>query len=494
MNGYVFGIDVGTSSTKAVVVDEDGRIVRSATREHVVDRPRVGHVEMPASVWWGEFVSLAEELTFGLSEPIRAVGVSGMGPCVVLTDADGVPQRPAILYGIDTRAQQQISGLSAELGENEILRRCGSVLTTQAVGPKLRWVAENEPEVWVRSSRIFMPSSWLVWKLTGAYWMDFHSASQCTPLFDTNDLTWYQPWADQIAPGIELPPLAWPGDLAGSMVGTIGGIPAGTSVIVGTIDAWTESISVGATQPGDLMLMYGTTMFMIATVDAPIHLASMWGTIGAFEGTRNLAGGLATSGAITSWLKDLFGDPGYPSLLAEADTSGAGANGLLMLPYFAGERTPIMDPNARGTIVGLTLSHTRGDLYRAALEATSLAVRHNVETMRAAGATIRRVVAVGGGTQGQLWTQIVSDVTGLSQVVPTVTVGASYGAAFLAASLFEKPSIEGWNPSMKVVNPDSAHREYYDRLYSLYRELYPGTQDINHALAAMQHDHNKETE
>ncbi|MCO8271700.1 FGGY-family carbohydrate kinase [Actinoplanes sp. TRM 88003] len=467
------GVDIGTSSSKGVLVDSDGVVVRQAVREHEVERPRPGYVEMDAAVWRNEFLSLAEELTTGVT--VKAVGVSGMGPCVLITDSKGTPRRKAILYGVDTRATAEIEALTEELGD-EILERCGSVLSTQAVGPKLLWLARHEQV----GEKLFMPASWLVHQLTGEYTLDYHSASQCTPLFDTHALDWYRPWAERIAPGLDLPPLAWPGDVAGVTRETIGGIPAGTPVITGTIDAWTEAVSVGAQNPGDLMLMYGTTMFLIATVDRPLTNPALWGTVGAFPGTRNLAGGMATSGAITAWLRDLSQAP-YDQLLQEAEESGPGARGLLMLPYFAGERTPVMDPDARGVIAGLTLDHTRGDLYRAALEATAFGVRHNVEALKEAG--IRRVVAVGGGTRGGLWTRIVSDVTGLAQVVPRVTTGAAYGAAFLAAG---DKDINAWNPPAEIVEPDPRHANDYDELYALYRDLYPATRSIAHTLATRQ--------
>ncbi|WP_433204780.1 FGGY-family carbohydrate kinase [Dactylosporangium sp. CS-047395] len=477
-----FGIDIGTSTTKAVLVDAHGTVVRSAVRPHAVQRPRPGHVEMDGAIWWDEFVSLAEELTAGVT--VAAVGVSGMGPCVLLTDAEDIPLRPAILYGVDTRATAEIAALTERLGGADAIRaRCGSALSSQAVGPKLAWVAGHEPALYARARRLFMPASWLQYKLTGSYVLDFHSASQCTPLFDTHALAWHEPWARLVAPGLELPALAWPGDVAGATTHAIGGIPAGTPVIAGTIDAWTEAVSVGAQRPGDLMLMYGTTMFLIATVEEALTSPVMWGTVGALPGTRNLAGGMATSGAVTAWLSELTG-AGYPELLAEAEASGPGARGLLMLPYLAGERTPIQDPDARGVIAGLTLSHTRGDLYRAALEATALGVRHNVEALRTAGADITRVVAVGGGTQGGLWTEIVSAVTGLAQVVPRVTVGASYGAAYLAACTFGAFDIERWNPAAHVVEPAPA--AVYEELYALYRDLYPATSTIVHTLAAHQ--------
>lgn len=486
----VLGIDIGTSSSKGVVTGFDGQIVRSATRNHDVERPAPGHVQISPDLWWEEFVAIATELTCPGDVDVVAVGVSGMGPCVLLTDADSRPLRPAILYGVDTRATEQIDKLNTELGAERILRRCGSALSSQAAGPKIAWVRDNEPELFAQARRLYMPASWLVFQLTGEYVLDYHSASQCTPMFDPADLTWYQPWIDLIAPALELPALAWAGSQAGVTSRAVAGIRPGVPVITGTIDAWAEAVSAGAHNVGDLMLMYGTTMFLINTVADRLTDESMWGTAGALEGTHSLAGGMATSGAITTWLRELTGAPDYHSLLAEAAASGPGAGGLLVLPYFAGERTPLLDPDARGVIAGLTLTHTRGDLYRAVLESVALGVRHNIDVLRATGAAIDRVVAVGGGTTGGLWTQIVSDVTGLAQVIPTNTIGASYGVALLAAQLIDDVHIDDWNPAAGFTVPDPNTRAGYDELYSLYLDLYPASRDIVHALANRAHRKN----
>jgi xylulokinase len=485
----VIGVDIGTSSSKGVLVDLDGRLLASSAVEHAVQRPGPGMFEMDGSVWWDEFVRLAQDLLAHRDVDVQAVGVSGMGPCVLLTDADGEPLRPAILYGVDTRSGRQIDRLNERYGADEILRRCGSALSSQAAGAKVAWVADEEPELFARARRLYMPSSYLAGRLTGAYVLDHHSASQCTPLYDTLDQSWYRPWADDIVGGIELPPLQWPGDAAGTVsadAAAATGLPAGIPVITGTIDAWSEALSVGAQGVGDLMLMYGTTMFLVHTVPEALTSPALWGTVGALPGTRNVAGGMATSGAITGWLRELFGSPDYAELVELAAQSGVGANGLLMLPYFAGERTPIMDPLARGVIAGLTLSHTRGDLYRAALEATGYAVRHNIEAIEAAGGDIRRIVAVGGGTQGGLWTQIVSDVTGRPQEIRAQSIGASYGAAFLAGRLVAAVSIDDWNPVQETVTPRPDAIGPYEELYRLYRDLYPRTADAVHALAERQ--------
>ncbi|MDR6867027.1 xylulokinase [Microbacterium resistens] len=498
------GVDIGTSSSKGVLVDESGAILAQAVRAHEVSRPHAGWVEMDAAVWWDEFVSISRDLLAagaavrsgeegdGIDEiDIVAVGVSGMGPCVLLADEDDAPVRPAILYGVDTRATAQIARMTEELGLEAITRVGGSVLTSQAAGAKIAWVREEEPQEWARARRLYMPASWLVRRLTGAYVLDHQSASQVSPLYDIEGECWHAAWWQRYASSVEQPALRWAGEIAGTVTAEASaatGIPVGTPVITGSVDAWTEAVSAGAHGLGDLMLMYGTTMFLVATVAETLRTPSMWTTAGAFAGTRSLAGGLATSGALTAWLRDLTATD-YPELLAEAEASGPGARGLLMLPYFAGERTPIQDPDARGVIAGLTLSHGRGDLYRAALEATALAVRHNVETMRAAGADIRRIVAVGGGTQGRLWMQVVSDATGLTQEVPETTIGASYGAAFLAAGAAatgRAPDIGDWNPVAERIVPDPEATARYDVIFDRYVRLYAGSKDVVHELAAEQ--------
>lgn len=484
----VIGVDIGTSSTKAVLVGLDGALLRSAVRAHRPDRPGPGRFEMDAALWWREFTGLTQELTAPRDVRIVAVGVSGMGPCVLLTDADDRPLRPAVLYGVDTRSGPQIARLERELGADAVMARCGSALSAQAAGPKIAWIADEEPELYARARRLYMPSSWLVRNLTGTYLLDHHSASQCTPLYDVGALGWYRPWAERVAPGIELPPLRWSGESAGTVTARAAaetGLPPGIPVTTGTVDAWAEAVSVGAQNPGDLMLMYGTTMFLIHTVPEPLTSPALWGTVGTEPGTRNLAGGMATSGAVTNWLSDLVGCD-HPALLEQAGAAGPGANGLVMLPYFAGERTPLMDPRARGVVAGLTLSHTRGDLYRAALEATAYGVRHNIEVVEGAGGGIERVVAVGGGTRGGLWTQVVSDVTGRAQEVRATSIGASYGGAFTAAGLVEPVSIDDWNPVAEVVAPRPAATGTYDELYALYRRLYDDTADVAHRLADMQ--------
>jgi len=336
-----------------------------------------------------------------------------------------------------------------------------------------------------------MAHSLVIERLTGEYVLDHHSASQCDPLYDMTAAAWATDWAADVVPGLDLPRLAWSNEIAGRVHGAgaaATGIPEGTPVVAGTIDAWAEALSAGVRDPGDTMLMYGTTMFMVEIARAFRPEASLWTTQGVFEGTCTYAAGLSTSGGLTVWLRDIVGRE-FEALIAEAALTPAGADGLVVLPFFGVARSPIFDPLARGGIFGLTLRHGRGHLYRGLLEGTAYEVRHNLEVMEAAGAAPEQLTAVGGGTKSGLWTQVVSDVTGLRQVIPAVTIGASYGDAMLAGDGVGLVAADArWNAPAETLTPDDRAGARYDELYRVYRSLYPATREQAHALARVQEE------
>ncbi|MEV6278774.1 FGGY-family carbohydrate kinase [Nocardia sp. NPDC051832] len=484
------GIDIGTSSAKGVLVRPDGSIVARAERAHSVSTPHPGWVEHDAEkIWWTEFVEITRELVAAAGGVrLGGLGVSGIGPCLLPADATGSPLRPAILYGVDTRATTEIAELKAEFGAEAVLQRAGSPLTTQAVGPKLRWLARHEPEVAARTELLLMASSFLVHRLTGRYVLDHQSASQCVPMYDLRERAWSADWCAAIAPALRLPDLVWPTELVGEVTETAAaatGLPAGLPVTAGTVDAWAEAASVGVRAPGDAMVMYGTTMFLVQVLTDPQPHPGLWTTCGAWPGTYTVAAGMATSGAVTDWLRKLVGGD-FAELVEEAARVPPGSRGLLMLPYFAGERTPLFDPDARGLIAGLTLGHGRAELYRAALESIAYGVRHNLAAMSEEGGRAHRLVAVGGGTRGGLWTQIVSDVTGLPQQLTAETIGACLGDALFAAAAAGIDT-SNWNPMAHTVEPDQRRYDQYEPFYRHYRELYTATAEIAHFLAREQH-------
>jgi xylulokinase len=503
---YLLGLDVGTYESKGVLAAPSGEILASAALPHGLSIPQPGWAEHDAdAVWWTSVVALCGELlaTSGISpREIGAVGCSAIGPTMLPLDQDGQPLRPAILYGIDTRAHRQIEEMTRQAGgEEAVVALCGMALTAQAVGPKIRWFQEHEPALYARTRAILTASSYLVYRLTGQLAVDSYTATYFGPLFDAQRLR----WTDQLWPGAPLHLLApprWPAEVAGAVTARAARetrLAEGTPVIAGTVDAVAEAISAGVVTPGDLMLMYGTTLFFIQVLAQPLSHPSLWSAVYAEQGLHALAAGPVTAGALTRWFRDHLapdlaaaetatGLNAYAVLAAEAAGVPAGAQGLLVLPYFSGERTPINDPQARGVIAGLTLAHTRAHLYRAMLEGVAYAIRHNVEAMAAAGAPPRRLVAVGGGTRNRTWLQIVSDVTGLPQDLPAVTLGACYGDAFLAGlglDLFPNLAAarERWSAVAERIAPHAGCHALYDEYYAHYLALYPHCRPELHALA-----------
>lgn len=494
MTELVMGIDMGTGSSKGVLATPDGRIVSTSTvsRPRSMSMPRPGWAEMdPEGVWWADVVTLARKLVDAADgAPIAAVTISGVGPCLVLCDADDRPVRPGILYGIDMRATAEIDELTARFGAAEILATGGTPLTTQAVGPKALWVQRHEPEAWARATQWHNSSSFVTKRLTGEYVLDHHTASQCDPMYDMAAGGWHDQWATEVMAGMPMPRLAWPSDVVGHVTARAAaqtGLPVGTPVCAGTVDAWAEAFSAGVRRPGDLMLMYGSTMFFVQVLSRRASHPQLWSTVGVDPGSHTLAAGMSTSGSLTSWVQDLTGGAPFDELASEAGAVSAGSDGLLILPYFAGERTPIFDPRARGVIAGLTLRHGRGHLFRAVYEGIAFGIRQILELLDGELGQVQRLVAVGGGTQGGLWTQIVSDVTGREQEVPHETIGASYGDALLAAiGVGLVPPETDWARAGRTVTPNPAHRELYDGLFGHYVALYAATRTAVHHLAALQ--------
>ena len=250
----------------------------------------------------------------------------------------------------------------------------------------------------------------------------------------------------------------------------------------------------GLRGPGEGLLVYGTSMFLVEVHSPARPDPRLWSTVGFVPGSLNIAAGVASAGALTSWLRDLTGDVPYETLYEEAAGAGPGAGGLLALPYFAGERTPLFDPDLRGAVLGLTAAHGRGHLFRAFLEAAAFAVRHNLETMREAGATVAALSSGGGAVAGALWPQIVSDVTGLAQDVRSGPSRAGVGAALFAAVAAGAASLQTpWPQVTERVRPDPQTALLYDELYARFSELAIATRPLAHALSVWQSERSRGT-
>ncbi|KMW58942.1 Carbohydrate kinase, FGGY [Candidatus Rhodobacter oscarellae] len=488
---YTLGVDIGTFETKGVLVDMAGEIVAQANRPHEMIVPQPGWAEhRPEEDWWGDFVHVTQAILqeSGVDPAqIKAVATSAIGPCMLPVDAAGRPLMNGVLYGVDTRASAEIQELTARIGEDVIFERCGNALTSQSVGPKILWLRRNRPDIWARTAKILTSTSLLTHRLTGRYVIDHYTAANFSPIYDVDRLDWVTDLADDIATPNMLPELMWSNEIAGQVTkqaASVTGLAEGTPVLCGTIDAAAEAISVGVQRPGDMMMMYGSTIFIIQVTAVRVGDPRLWYAPWLFKGQHASMAGLATSGTLTHWFRDQFAqeltrEEAFPTLAAEAAESPTGAKGLLMLPYFSGERTPIHDPNAKGAFFGLNLTHTRGDMYRALIEGIAMGTAHVVETFRDVDAAPSRILAVGGGTKNALWLQATSDYAEVPQIVSEKTVGASYGDAFLAAcavGLAKPGDIAVWNPAIDTVSPEN--HESQAKQYALFKRLYAQTKDI----------------
>lgn len=505
---FLLGVDIGTYESKGALVDVSGRVIASATVGHGVDMPNPGWAEQDADkVWWHDFVELCQKLLQKSSvdpKRITGIGASAIAPCVLPLDRDGNPLRPGILYGIDTRASEEIIELEQVLGRDRIFENSGVHLTSQQTGPKILWLCRHEPEVWAKTEMLLTASGYLAYKLTGEYTLDYYTATTYAPMLDTKKLCWSEEMSEPIVSLKKLPRLVWTCDVIGKVTYQAAyetGLLEGTTVIAGTADAASEAISVGLSTPGDLMVMYGSSIFFILRNSKRIVSDRFWGATFLEKDTYVVTGGMSTGGSLTRWFRDEFapeeiqsekkgGENAYCALVRLAEAAPPGSNGVVLLPYFYGERTPIHDPDARGVIFGLTLNHTRSDLYRAVLESVGYGIRHNIDEMKKEGVIPNRILAIGGGIKNELWMTLVSDIADIEQIIPRCQLGACYGDAFLAgvgAGIFSEVSeITRWVKIEKYIRPNKEIHLRYEPYYRIYKDLYSKTASLMHRISTIQ--------
>ena len=491
---HYLGVDIGTYQTKGVLVDAEGAVAATASRDHEMLTPRPGWAEhRPEEDWWGDVVHVCRTL---LAESgvdpasVRAMGASAIGPCMLPVDEAGAPLMNGVLYGVDTRSHEEIEALNAQIGAERVLDFCGNPLTSQAIGPKILWLKNKRPNLYAKAARFVGATSYVVHKLTGAWAVDHYSAANLAPLYDADARAYSDALTGDICRLEQLPKPVWTTEIVGGVTEAAAaatGLAQGTPVIAGTIDAAAEALSVGAIRSGDMMMMYGSTIFIIQLAEKRLRDNRLWYAPWLFEGEHASMAGLATSGTLTHWFRDRFArelDPAdaFPTLAAEAAASPPGANGLVLLPYFSGERTPIHDPHAKGVLFGLDLTHdARRRLSRPSSKGSPMARRMWSTPIARPARRPERVLAVGGGVKNAVWSQATSDVSGLTQIVREKTIGASYGDAFLAAMAVgdaRLDEIERWNPTARRIAPDPTNAETHRRNYEVFRALYPATKDL----------------
>jgi xylulokinase len=483
----VLGIDVSTTGSKALLLDERGRVAAVATSPHTLQTPRPLWSEQDPREWW-QAVAISIRAALGQAgvggEAVAAVGLTGQMHGLVLLGAAGEVLRPAILWN-DQRTQAQCDEIHRRIGREKFVSITGNAALTGFTAPKILWVAENEPENYALARQVLLPKDYIRYRLTGTYAMDKADGAG-TVLFDLAR----RDWSTEVLSALAIPPGWMPPTYEGpEFTGGLSpeaaeatGLRAGTPVAAGGGDQSAQAVGVGAVEPGVVALTVGTSGVVFATT--PAALIEPGGRLHAFchavPGRWHFMGVMLSAAGSLQWYRDTLA-PGasFDDLLHEAEAVPPGSEGLQFLPYLSGERTPHPDPLARGAWVGLTLRHTRGHLTRALLEGVSFGLRDIFELIRQAGlGEVRQVRASGGGTKGALWRQILASVLEAELVTVNTSEGAAFGAALLAGvgagTWASVPA--ACDATVRITGstlPDQAQVEACRRAYPIYRELYP---------------------
>lgn len=414
---------------------------------------------------------------------VVGVGVAGMVPCVIALDARGAPLRPSIQQN-DARAAEEIEQLRRRLAGARVLERTGSSLTQQSVGPKLLWLAKNEPETWARTAAIVGSYEFVASRLTGELFVETNWALE-SGLYDLE----IGDWAPDLLEACEtprrlLPPVRRPHDVVGEVTpeaASATGLRPGTPVVAGSADHVASAFAAGIVQEGDLLVKLGGAGDILMATTQPLVDERLYLDFHLVPGRYLPNGCMAASGSVVRWFQaELSGGTSLAELDREADAAGPGAHGIVALPYFLGEKTPINDPMARGAFVGLHLGARRGDLFRAVLESVAFGFRHHLDVFAERGHVPRRVRMTDGGSRSDTWTRIVAGALGLPLERLSHHGGSALGAAFVAGmgvgAFRDWDQIERFIHVQDVVEP--GERSAYERPYAIYRALYPALKAI----------------
>lgn len=503
MAKYFMGIDVGTYESKGVLVDENANVVAYHSCAHKMEVPQPGYAEHDAdAVWWGDLCTLSRRLLATSQvdpKEICAVGCSAIAPCCLPVDRALRPLRKGILYGIDCRATEEISFLEQQYGAQEIFRRCGTPLTTQSAAAKILWLKNHEPEVYANTYKFLTSTSYMVAKLTGKFVIDHYTAATWVPIYDIEKLDWCDE-PELFCRREQLAACRWSDEIAGTVTEEAAratGLAVGTPVTTGTADASAEALSVGVLEPGDMMCMYGSSIFLIHVVPALTTDPRLWAGPYLFRDTYCVAAGMSCAGTLTRWFRDNLaldlvqiseanGSNLYENMINLAQDIPAGSDGLIVLPYFSGERTPINDPLAKGMIFGLNLRHTRGHIYKAILESIGYGIRQHFDIFAQKQMHTKKIMAVGGGTKNPVWLQAVSDICEKTQQLAAVELGACYGDALLAslaAGFYpDSRALAQKIRTVRDIAPNAQTAHVYRELCARYAALYQSTRQIMHSF------------
>jgi len=479
----LLGLDVGTTAVKGVALSPAGDPLAVAEASYPLRTPRPGWAEQDPEDWWRATQQVLGRLTQSVTE-VLAIGFSGQMHGLVCLDEQDRVIRPAILWN-DQRTAAECEAIEKAIGLQRLIQLTGNRALPGFTAPKLLWLRSQEPASFARIRHVMLPKDYIRFRLTGERAMDVTDASG-TLLLEVAA----RRWSTEVLEGLELPP-SWLPRLLESTE-PAGRAPNGSPVAAGAGDQAAAAIGVGIDRPGPLSVVLGTSgvVFAVLRNYAPEPEGRAHTFCHAVPGTWHAMGVMLSAAGSLRWFRDTLA-PGldYEALLAEAAASPAGAGGLLFLPYLAGERTPHVDPAARGTFHGLSLQHDRGALTRSVLEGVAFGLRDCLELLRGLGVGSAVGRASGGGARSKFWLRVVASVLGISLEVSTVEESSALGAAMLggvAARVFaDVPQAVSVCVRLKPgAEPDRDWLPVYEDGYARFRSLYPALRALRPPLVA----------
>ena len=500
---YYIGLDIGTSSVKALLVSADGEVMGSANPEYPFQTPKPLWAETDPEVWWEATCKAIRSLLEGVNpSEIAAIGLTGQMHGMVALDSKGKVLRPCIMWN-DQRSFRECDEITQMVGQSEILRITGNPVLAGFTAPKVLWVKNNEPEVYSSIDKIVLPKDYVRYKLSSEFFTDVSDASG-TSLLDVGKRKWSSEMLDALGWSSQWMPEVTESTEASAKISeeasSLTGLPVGTPIIAGGGDQAAQAVGCGIVREGMVSATLGTSGVVFAQSDE--YRVEPKGKLHAFchavPGKWHLMGVMLSAAGSFQWYKNQFGsgeqnleDNGgpnaYDSLTTAAETVAPGSEGLVFLPYLSGERTPHPDPHARGCFIGLSVRHEKRHLTRSVLEGVSFGLKDSLELMRNLGVNPKEIVLSGGGTRSNLWKQMLADVFTSRCTMVNALEGAAYGASVLSAvgsGAFAsvEDACDQWIKQTEVVEP-SNESSCYDKYYSIYRSLYPSLQETFRALS-----------
>lgn len=487
-NKYYIGIDLGTSAVKLLLVDGEGKVIRTESREYPLIFPAPGWSEQRPEEWWNGVKSGLSALLDGIDKTrIDGIGCGGqMHGLVVLDEEDNVI-RPAILWN-DGRTQAEVDYLNGDIGKDKLSALTANIAFAGFTAPKILWMKNNEPKNFAKIKKIMLPKDYINYLLTGVHCCDYSDASGMLTL-DVEHKHWS---AEMLAIcGVTedvMPALYESSDVVGTILPEIAaelGLPENVKVVGGAGDNAAAAVGTGIVGEGGCNISLGTsgTVFISSTkfgVDPNNALHAF----AHADGGYHLMGCMLSAASCNKWLcEDILGTSDYAGEQAGITDADLGNNRVFFLPYLMGERSPINDVNARGTFTGMTMDTTRKDMILAVLEGVAFAIRDSVEVARSLGIKIDRSKICGGGAKSPLWRKIMANVLGISLDIPQTEEGPGYGGAMLAmvgcgrfGSVIE--AAEALTGVSATVYPDPEVTARYEAKYQIFKKIYPTMKNL----------------